>query len=189
MLHVLIETLALAHPIIPFVTEEIYAHVPGADGLLAGCVVSAESSPAPQDELAEAALGRAIEAVQALRAWRDSAGIKAATTVSARLGAEGYEETAHHLARLGRVSFVSDGGESVASVVIPGGTVEILPSDGVDLDAAQRRLTSQRAKIEVEIARAQSKLANDGFVRKAPAAVVHAEREKLARLQAELEAL
>jgi valyl-tRNA synthetase len=189
LLHVLTETLTLAHPIIPFVTEEIYAHVPGAEGLLAARVASADDSAQARDEASEASIGRTIEAVQALRAWRDSAGVKAGTTVSARLAAEGYEETSHHLARLARMSFVSDGGEPVASVVVPGGAIEILATEDLDLDAAERRLAAQRAKIEVEIERARAKLDNDGFVSKAPSRVVEAEREKLERLQAELEAL
>jgi len=188
LLHVLIETLALAHPVIPFVTEEIYSHVPGIEGLLAERVVPPPDERA-LDADAETALARAIEAVQALRTWRDGAGIRAGANVPARLAAEGYEETASHLERLARLSFSTDGGEPVASVVVPGGEVEILASEDLDLEAAQRKLQGRRAKLESEIERAQRKLENDGFVAKAPAEVVQAEREKLARLQAELEAL
>jgi valyl-tRNA synthetase len=82
LLHVLTETLALAHPMIPFVTEEIYAYVPGAEGLLAAGIAS---EPAAVDEQAEVALSRVIEAVTALRAWRDVAGVKPGATVPARL--------------------------------------------------------------------------------------------------------
>ena len=75
-LHVLSETLALAHPVIPFVTEEIWGFVPGAEGLL-----MAQPFPAADDSLldeaAEAELARAIEAVQALRGWRDRVGARA----------------------------------------------------------------------------------------------------------------
>ena len=75
LLHVLTETLALAHPIIPFVTEEIYSFVPGAEGLLAARIATAAHTAV--DEPAETELSRLIEAVQAVRAWRDSAGVKA----------------------------------------------------------------------------------------------------------------
>jgi valyl-tRNA synthetase len=187
LLYVLVQTLALAHPIIPFVTEEIYGHVPGAEGLLAARqehVGSAELDTAAEDTLA-----RTIEAVQALRGWRDLAGVKVGAKVPARLAAQGYEDTAEHLERLARLSFSVDGGEPVASVAVPGGTVEILASDEVDLDAAQRRLADKRAKLEAEIERSERKLANEGFVAKAPADVVVAERDKLARLRAELDAL
>jgi valyl-tRNA synthetase len=136
-------------------------------------------------------VARVIEAVQALRGWRDFAGVRAAATVPARLAAEGYEETGEHVARLARLSFVPepDGAEPVASVPVPGGAVEILASDDVDLEGAQRRLAARRAKLEAEIERAERKLANQGFVDKAPTEVVEAERDKLARLKAELEAL
>jgi valyl-tRNA synthetase len=187
LLHVLIETLALAHPIIPFVTEEIYAHVPGVEGLLAAR--HQDGGAAELDTVAEDTLARMIEAVQALRGWRDLAGVKVGAKVPARLAADGYEETAEHLERLARLSFSADGGEPVASVAVPGGAVEILASEDVDLDAAQRKLAEKRDKLQAEIERSKRKLGNDGFVAKAPAEVVQAERDKLARLRAELEAL
>jgi valyl-tRNA synthetase len=186
LLHVLTETLVLGHPMIPFVTEEIYSHIPGADGLLAA---RREGSAAPTDEDAERALASVIRAVQALRGWRDEAGVKVRALVPARLAASGYEETAPHVARLARVELSEDGADPVASVPVPGGTVEILPTADVDLDAAERKRATERARLESEITRAQQKLSNDGFVSKAPASVVQGERDKLARLRAELEAL
>ena len=186
LVYVLTETLVLAHPLIPFVTEEIYSHVPGAEGLLAGRQAAAgpDSDPA-----AESALARVIEAVQAIRGWRDDTGVKVGSTVPARLAATGYEETAEHVARLGRLELSEDGHDPVASVPVPGGTVEILPSADVDLGAAERKRAAERTRLEAEIERARQKLSNDGFVAKAPAHVVQAERDKLERLVSELEAL
>jgi valyl-tRNA synthetase len=184
---VLTETLTIAHPLIPFVTEEIYSHLPGAEGLLAARV--APERVAEIDSDAEGALGRAIEAVQGLRAWRDSAGVKVGATVPARLAADGYEETAEQIARLARLEFSENGGEPVASVPVPGGAVEILENDALDLDAAERKRAAARAKLEAEIDRSERKLGNDGFVAKAPEAVVQAERDKVARLRRELESL
>ena len=187
LLYVLAQTLAIAHPMIPFVTEEIYRYIPGSEGLLAAGLPEVQATPV--DETAEASVARVIEAVQALRGWRDFAGVRAAATLPARLAAEGYEETGEHLARLARVAFTSDGAEPVASVPVPGGTVEILPSDEVDLEGAERRLAARRAKLEAEIERAERKLANQGFVDKAPPEVVQAERDKLKRLKDELDSL
>jgi len=187
LLYVLTQTLAIAHPMIPFVTEEIYRYIPGTEGLLAAGLPPAE--PGARDERAEATVARVIEAVQALRGWRDFAGVRAAATVPARLAAEGYEETGEHLARLARMAFTADGAEPVATVPVPGGAVEILPSEDIDLEGAERRLAARRAKLEAEIERAERKLANRGFVDKAPADVVQAERDKLERLREELEAL
>jgi valyl-tRNA synthetase len=187
LLYVLTQTLQVAHPMIPFVTEEIYRYVPGSEGLLAAGLPEAPSTPV--DEGAEASVGRVIEAIQALRAWRDFAGVRPAATLPARLAAEGYEETREHLERLARLAFTSDGAQPVASVPVPGGAVEILPSDDVDLEGAERRLAARRARLEAEIARAEQKLGNQGFVAKAPPEVVQAERDKLERLRAELDAL
>jgi valyl-tRNA synthetase len=186
LLYVLTETLAMAHPVIPFVTEEIHSYLPGSQGLLAAGI---ESQGGQIDEQAEASLQRMIDAVKALRAWRDFAEVKAAATPPARLMAVGYEETHEQLARMARISFTSDGAESAISVAIPGGTVELLPSPELDLEGVQRKRAARRAKLEAEIERLERKLANSGFVSKAPPEVVEAEREKLARLKEELEAL
>jgi len=187
-LHVLGETLALAHPVIPFVTEEIWSLVPGAEGLVM-------AHPWPQtdesllDDDAEAQLARAIAAVQELRGWRDRVGATPGTSIPARLEAEGYDGTAEQVARMARVEWSRDGGEPVASVAVPGGSVAVLASSAVDLEAEARRAAERRAHLETEIGRSEGKLANQGFVAKAPPHVVQAERDKLERLRAELAAL
>jgi len=190
LLHVLSETLALAHPLIPFVTEEIWSHVPGAEGLLAQHA-AAWPDVGLVDEEAEDELRLAIAAVQALRAWRDEVGARPRLAVRGRLAASGYEATAGQVARLARFDLNSstDGDEPTASVAIPGGRVEVLATEGLDLEAAARRREERRGALRAEIERAERKLRNAGFVEKAPPAVVEGERAKLARLRAELEAL
>ncbi len=190
LLHVLVQTLALAHPIIPFVTEEIYSYVPGAEGLLAAGLPG--EAAAPVDDAAERSLAMAIEAVQSVRGWRDEAGVKVGATVAARLVADGYDDTAAHVARLARVSFDGggpNGGEPVASVPVPGGSIEILAGEGLDLEAAERKRDAARERLRAEIERSERKLANEGFVAKAPPQVVQAERDKLERLKSDLAAL
>src|SRR5215218_5235917 len=117
-LGVLAETLAIAHPVIPFVTEEIWSHVPGAEGLL-----MAHRWPAVHasliDREAEEEVGRAIAAVQELRGWRDGIGAAPAAVLPARLEAPGFERTAQHIARLARVAWTGDGGPVAASVAVP----------------------------------------------------------------------
>jgi valyl-tRNA synthetase len=193
LLHVLTEALALAHPLLPFETEELYSHIPGAEGLLAARVAG---PAAPADDDGETAIASVIGAVQAMRAWRDTAEVKAGATVSARLQATGYAETADHLARLARLDLdgaeahrAGENGEIVATVPIPGGAIEVMATDALDPEAAARRLARRRAMLEDDVQRAEHKLANAGFVAKAPPAVVEGEREKLRRLRAELEAL
>ncbi|HYV15958.1 MAG TPA: valine--tRNA ligase [Conexibacter sp.] len=192
LLHVLTETLMLAHPVIPFVTEEIWSFVPGAEGLLAARQAGSLAATGTRDAEAERALGAAIETVTALRGWRDGVRAPAGARIPARIEAAGYEHTAEHVARLARFELLANGaaaGAPVASISIPGGTVEIHHSDAVDLGAAERKLAERRATLEAEVARCEAKLANDGFVAKAPPPVVAAEREKLAQLREELSGL
>jgi len=87
------------------------------------------------------------------------------------------------------VSYDGEAGTPVAGVSIPGGRIDIFASPDVDVEAAERRLEARRAELRSEIDRAERKLANEGFVAKAPPHVVDAEREKLARYRAELEGL
>jgi valyl-tRNA synthetase len=187
LLHVLRETLILAHPIIPFVTEELWSLLPeGArtSELLAG----ARRSPADgrlRDEEAEAGIGRVIATVQAVRSWRDAGGVKPGAFLEARLN--GLDGLVPLVARLARLTPVDDERAPVATIPVAGVQVDLLT--GVDPEEAAAKVAAQRQHLEAEIKRAESKLSNPGFVAKAPEAVVAAEREKLERLKLELEAL
>jgi valyl-tRNA synthetase len=190
-LHVLSETLAIAHPVIPFVTEEIWTYLPGADDLLMSRRWPTADA-ALRDEDVEAEMARAIEATNRLRGWRDSVGAAPGQAVPGRLEADGYERVAAHVARLARFEFSGNGDPAhppVATVGVPGGSVAVLATDAVDLEAERRRAAERLAMVQKEIARAEGKLANQGFVAKAPAAVVEAERSKLERLRKELDEL
>jgi valyl-tRNA synthetase len=185
MLHVLRETLLLAHPVIPFVTEELWSHVPGAEDLLA-----TQRATGPDDSLrdpdAEARVGAVIAAVTALRSWRDDAGVKPGRVLPARL--DGLDGDAELVARMARLDLQADG-ETTAAVPFAGGTVEIRAGALVDPAEEERKREAERERLRGEIARAESKLANEGFVAKAPDHLVAAERDKLGRLRRELEAL
>jgi valyl-tRNA synthetase len=189
LVHVLRETLALAHPVIPFVTEELWSHVPGAEGLLAAGRFP-QVDAALIDELAEREVADAIAAVGAVRSFRNEAGVRPGLRLPARLAADGYAQTAQLVARLARLDLDgASGDEPVARVPVPGGAVELLPAEGVDAGEAERRRDAHRERLRAEIARAEGKLANQGFVAKAPEHLVEAEREKLERLRRELEAV
>jgi valyl-tRNA synthetase len=170
---------------IPFVTEELWGHVPGTEGLLATARIS-EPDPALRDEAAEAEIAAVIEAVQALRSWRDEAGVKPGQVLPARI--DGLDGSASLVARMARLDLDSDG-EPTATVPVPGGSVEIRAGDLVDREAEARKAAAERERLQGEIARAEAKLGNQGFVAKAPAHLVEAEREKLDRLRRELDSL
>jgi valyl-tRNA synthetase len=189
ILYVLERCLRLLHPMMPFVTEEIWSHLPGERGLLA-----ADRWPEVDrsliDEEAEAVVGRTIEAVTALRRYRQDVGAPAAAWIPGRLAADGYEATAEQVARLARFELGSaNGDDPVASVAVPGGSVHVLATQDIDTGEAERRRNAERGKLEQEIARAEAKLANEKFVQRAPAEVVEAERAKLDRYRAELKEL
>jgi len=175
---VLERVLALAHPFMPYVSEEIWSYLPaGAERPL---VVSA--FPAAEgnriDEAAEREMEAAIEQTRALRRWRDLAGVEARAVLSGRAAGEPHEL----VGRLARFEFTADGGEPVASV----GDVEVLPSDELDADRVGARIEETRAKLRSEVERGERKLANESFIAKAPPDVVEAEREKLDGYRAEL---
>jgi valyl-tRNA synthetase len=185
MLYVLRETLLLAHPVIPFVTEELWSHVPGAEDLLA-----IQQASAPDDSLrdpeAEARVGAVIAAVTALRSWRDEAGVRPNETLAARV--DGLDGDAELVARMARLDLGGDG-DHTAAIPFAGGMVEIRAGSLVDPEAEARKRDAERARLESEIARAEHQLSNEGFVAKAPEHLVAAEREKLERLRRELEQL
>jgi valyl-tRNA synthetase len=173
--------LALLHPIMPFVTEEIWSYHPACEGHLAvHPFPEAESSL--RDPEAEAEVRAGIELTRRLRAWRDLVEAPAATVLSAR--AEGGEPH-EFVGRLARMEFRRDGGDPVAAV----GPVKILASAEIDAEAVAARLEARREELRSEVARAEGKLGNEKFVARAPAEVVEEEREKLARYCAELEEL
>jgi valyl-tRNA synthetase len=167
----------------PFVTEEIWSLMPGDDrGLLAAAEFPVLDPADLIDEQAEAELSRMIEAVTALRRYRDEVGAKPSATIPGILAADGYNACRDHMGRLARFEWVDDasnGANVLATVPIPGGGVQVLPSEAFDPEEAQRRLEKKDADLRREIERAEKKLANEKFVAKAPPAVVEEERRKL----------
>ena len=187
LLHALERVLALLHPAMPFVTEEVWSFLPGERGLLA-LAAWPEVDHARVDEEAEARVGRLIEAVTELRRYRDEVGAKASVAIPVRMEAAGYDGLEEQLARLARLTLAPDGDEAVAEVRVPGGAVGILPSDAFDPEEARRRVAARCEKLEGEIDRLERKLANERFTERAPAEVVEAERAKLAEYRAALDA-
>jgi valyl-tRNA synthetase len=181
LLWLLERTLALLHPLMPFVTEEVWSYHPARRGHLA-----VHSFPQAEESLldaaAEADVEDGIELTRRLRAWRDMVEAPAASTLQARVdGVEPQE----FVGRLARFAFTGDGGDPIASV----GPVRVLASAEIDAEAVAERLEKRREDLRSEVARAEGKLANEKFVAHAPAELVEEERAKLERYRAELEEL
>jgi valyl-tRNA synthetase len=186
LLWALERTLRLLHPVMPFVTEEIWALMPEARGSAGrGLLAVADwpaADPALIDEAAEADVGRLIEAVTSLRRYREEVAAKPSAILRGRLAADGYDGLSEHLARLARIELAGDdasNGDVLATVSVPGGGVQVLPSDAFDPAEAERRRAARREQLSKEIERAERKLANEQFVERAPAEVVAEERRKL----------
>ena len=193
LLFVLEQTLALAHPVRPVRPEEIWSFLPDRK---ADLVVSEfpVADPGLIDEEAEREIQTLIDAVRALRNYRESVGIQAGAKIPVRVAPEDdaaraiYERGAAIVASQARVSvtFDGDGADATASVSVPGGKIELLAADEVDPAEARRKREAKIAELRSEIKRAEGKLANEKFVAKAPPELVDGEREKLERYKGEL---
>jgi valyl-tRNA synthetase len=184
--YLLRETLALAHPFIPFVSEELWSHVAGDDAPLLALSPYPGENVALIDTEAESHIAELVAAVTAVRAWRETSDLPAKAVLLAKLP-ERYAQTAALAARLAKLDLEqATVGEPSATVAVPGGQALIYAGDLVDPAAQAAKLQKRREKLRGEIGRAESKLANEGFVAKAPPQLVAAEREKLEKLRAEL---
>jgi len=181
LLYALERVLTLLHPIMPFVSEEIWSYHPSRRGHLAVHPFP-EADESLRDPEAEAEVEEAIELTRRLRAWRDLVEAPAASVLPARV--EGGPP-AEFVGRLARFEFGEDGGDPVAAV----GSVKVLASEAIDAEAVAARLEARRGELRSEVARAEGKLDNERFVERAPAEVVEEERAKLERYRAELEEL
>jgi valyl-tRNA synthetase len=178
LLYALERVLALLHPTMPFVTEEIWSYHPARQGHLA-----VHAFPTADESLFDAAAEEDIEEgirlTQRLRAWRDLAGVPVGATLPAAI--DGVEPP-DFVARLSRFEFDGTGAEPVASI----GPVRVLASDQLDAGTVAARLEKRREELRAEVERGERKLGNEGFVAKAPAEVVEEERGKLERYRTEL---
>ena len=186
LVYVLRETLKLAHPIIPFITDEIYDALPNKDAediMIAPYPVYDRKRTYRRDVAITDAVMDLIKGVRNLRREMNvSQSKRTAIHIVPAAGRErilkkmsGYIEK---LAFGTSISFDEPDGKN-ASIVTPLGKISIPMGELIDFDKERARLTAEIEKVDAEIARAEGKLANKGFTDKAPAALVEKEREKL----------
>lgn len=178
--------LALLHPILPFITSELYEDLGHQDQLaLAPWPEARPEAHDPQAERSFARLQAAVGAVRALRAEADLSPAQAVTIHLEGPGAEGLRANADVLSALARATVAVGAPEGSALLhVLP--EVEIrLPLAGlVDEGAWRERQGTRIAKAEAERERSRKKLANTKFVENAPAEVVEEERRRLEEAEA-----
>jgi valyl-tRNA synthetase len=209
LIRVLETLLRLAHPLLPFITEEIWQRIAPLAGVTADNRPSIDTimlQPYPQadDTLIDAIAMDEIDWVKdfilGVRKIRSSMDIKPGKPLPVLLqnGSEGdknrLQDNLHYLKSLGRIESVQwlddkeEAPESATSLV---GEMKILiPMAGlIDKEAERARLNKEISKRNNEIARVESKLSNANFVDKAPPAVVEKERQKLNDLKTSLQQL
>ncbi|HEX5598811.1 MAG TPA: valine--tRNA ligase [Micromonosporaceae bacterium] len=190
--HVLDQLLRLLHPVVPFVTDELWTALTGARG--ADDTVMIQSWPTGQPELindsAEAEVATLQRVVTEIRRFRSDQGLRPAQRVAARIdgleaaGVAAYEPLIRSLARLDEAGteFRATATLAVTAAV----TVALDTRGSIDVAAERARLEKDRAAAEKELVQARAKLGNPGFVAKAPEAVVNKIRERLAAAEADL---
>ncbi|WP_296560328.1 valine--tRNA ligase [Pigmentiphaga sp.] len=199
LIRMLETVLRLAHPIIPFITEELWQKVSvaaGKRGADESTSVGVQPYPAAQaekiDEAAEAAMAELKAQVDAVRALRGEMNVP--PSQKAPLNATGnraaLERNAPYLAALARlteVKVVDQLPDVVGAPVQVVGDAHLMLHIEVDVAAEKVRLDKEIARLEGEIAKAHGKLGNASFVDRAPATVVEQERARLAQFSDTLE--
>ncbi|MDN5781806.1 MAG: class I tRNA ligase family protein, partial [Luteimonas sp.] len=203
LLHVLENLLRLLHPLVPFVTEELWQQVAPRLGV-EGDTIMLQRYPqagdfAAQDFAhAEADVEWLKAMVSTLRRIRSELGVSPSKTITLLLQGDGAGDTARaarfasqlkFLNRIDRIDAV-DGDPPPAATGIVGELRLFVPLEGlVDLDAERTRLDKELKRVEAELAKSKGKLASETFVHNAPAAVVEQERTRLVDWTAQRDAL
>jgi valyl-tRNA synthetase len=196
LLRVLETILRLAHPVMPFITEEIWQTIGKMSGRT-GPSIMLETYPKAQsekiDEAAEAWVALLKESVDACRSLRGEMNISPATKVPLIAAGDvtklqAYAPHLKALAKLADVEIVADLPEADAPVALAGDFRLMLKIE-IDVAAEKDRLGKEIARLSGEIAKANSKLTNESFVARAPAAVVEQEKARVAEFSASLEKL
>ena len=196
LLRVLETILRLAHPVMPFITEEIWQTIGKMSGRT-GPSIMLETYPKAQpekiDEAAEAWVALLKESVDACRSLRGEMNISPATKVPLIAAGDvtklqAYAPHLKALAKLADVEIVADLPEADAPVALAGDFRLMLKIE-IDVAAEKDRLGKEIARLSGEIAKANGKLTNESFVARAPAAVVEQEKARVAEFSASLEKL
>ncbi|MBI5275511.1 MAG: valine--tRNA ligase [Burkholderiales bacterium] len=199
LIRVLEAVLRLAHPVIPFITEELWQKVAPVAGKTGNSVAIAPypaSNPANIDEAAEAWMAHLKTVVDTCRNLRGEMNVSPGTRLPAFvLGDQAFMRDAapvlQALARLSEVRVFDDeaswSAAAKAAPVAVAGDARLCLYMEIDVAAEKARLAKEATRLAGELAKATGKLANEAFVAKAPPAVIEQERKRIADFTATLE--
>lgn len=195
LVHVMDTAMRLLHPYMPFVTEEIWQHLPheGETLMMARWPVADE---ARIDETAEAGMNLLIDLIRGIRNVRTEYNVDPGRRITAQTSPGSHraliEQHRYIFARLcniAQIDLLPEGApapEQAASTTVSDATIYLPLAGLIDIAVECERLGKEREKLNSLIARSQGMLQNEKFVDKAPAEVVQRERDNLAQLQASL---
>jgi valyl-tRNA synthetase len=201
LIRVLEAILRLAHPVIPFITEELWqkvAPVAGKTGETISVAPYPESQAANVSAEGEAWMARLKSAVDACRNLRGEMNVSPSTRLPAYvLGDDAFiREAAPVLQALAKLSevkqFADEASWAAAAKAAPvavAGDARLCLFMEIDVAAEKARIAKEIARIEGEVAKANGKLSNESFVAKAPPAVIDQEKKRIADFTATLEKL
>ena len=185
--YVLKNMLKLLHPFIPFVTEEIYSHLPGTEGS-----IMVSEFPRYNTKFSyrkeRAAMEKIMDVVKSVRAIKLETGAAPSAKVDLFVVTESKKLLSdcslylNKLCNVGKIAFISSKDElteKVVSKILDGFELYIPLGELVDTEKEIARLKAEIEKTENEIARANGKLSNQGFVSKAPKALIEGEKAKV----------
>jgi valyl-tRNA synthetase len=182
---VLDQMLRLLHPVMPFVTDELWCALTGEDSVM----VAAWPDFGFTDAAAESEIGSLMRLVTEIRQFRSGQGLRPGQRVPARLAGlaatplGAHEESIRALLRL---TAPEDGFAPSASLLAEGVTVELDLAGTVDVAAERKRLERDLAAAQKEAQSMTAKLGNEAFTAKAPAEVIEKSRARLAVAEADI---
>ncbi|MBS1188371.1 MAG: valine--tRNA ligase [Rhodocyclaceae bacterium] len=198
LVRVLETVLRLAHPLLPFITEELWQTVaPIAGKKTHDSIMEAaypKADPAKIDEASEAKVERLKALTYACRNLRGEMNVSPAQRLPLLVAGAGEEiadfaPILQALAKLSEVQVVADMPADAMAPVAVVGEVRLMLKVEIDVAAERERLAKEIEKLEKQVAAAQNKLGNESFVARAPAAVVEQEKQRLADFSAMLDKL
>ncbi len=198
LVYVLRQTLELLHPFMPFITEEIWQHLPheGISIVVADWPKSKEELRFEQEKEVMEVYMETIRSIRNLRSGLNVPNSKKAPVYLAVSGEKEeklYEGITQYLLDLASASEVKvvrtkEGlPEKVVTAMVTGAEILLPLEDLVDFEKEKERLLKEKEKLEKEVKRAEGKLNNPSFVAKAPEKLVAEEKEKLKDYQEKLQ--
>jgi valyl-tRNA synthetase len=197
--HVLDRLLRLIHPVMPFVTDELWTYLTGGESVMVapwpGAVAPGgphAGPPAPplqRDPAAEAEIEALMRLVTEVRRFRSDQGLRPSQPVPAILaGIEATPLAGHEAPIRSLLRLAMPGAEfaPTASVQAEGVTVQLDTAAAIDIGAERRRLEKDLSAARADAVATERKLATPSFVERAPGAVVARSRDRLAAAQAEI---